>query len=225
MPSFLTLCLVFLSAIGCVWGESVTYKVASQNSVSILSGNAPSGSSTSFITTYTNNIGQLTSGNHMTLTLSGYAGCKITGITMSMKSNTSKGAGSFTMTVGSKTLAFIPNSKFNTTNWHGSWTTSYVAVTPAMSISDYVIQSGESVAITISASENSLYCESFTINYAPAITATYTVNLHSGTAGTQLTETSGGAGVTLPQLTSYNSNYTFAGWSATRLTEETSTAP
>ncbi|MBQ4063327.1 MAG: chitobiase/beta-hexosaminidase C-terminal domain-containing protein, partial [Bacteroidaceae bacterium] len=101
----------------------------------------------------------------MTLTLSGYAGYKITGITLSMRSNTSKGAGSYSMVVGETTISSIDDAKFNTANWNGAWSTSYVNVTPAMTNSDYTIANGENVVITIAASANSLYCQSFTIEY------------------------------------------------------------
>lgn len=213
---FLTLCFVCLIGIGCAWGETVTYTVISTNSVTA-TGNAPAGSSVTYSSTYSTEY-QLTKDNSMILTLSGYTGCKITGITLSMKSNSSAGAGSFSMIAGSTSLSTIGNSKFNSSNWHGGWATSYVPVTPTMSNNNYTIQSGEKVVIKISASANSLYCQSFTITYTPAIVLPHTVSLHSGTAGTQLTETSGGAGVTLPSLSSPCPEYSFHGWSTSSTT-------
>ena len=150
-------------AVFAVQAETVIYTVESTSAVSV-SGTAPSGSSATYESTYTNKY-QLTSGNSMTLTLSGYAGYKITGITLSMRSNTSKGAGSYSMVVGETTISSIDDAKFNTANWNGAWSTSYVNVTPAMTNSDYTIANGENVVITIAASANSLYCQSFTIEY------------------------------------------------------------
>ena len=169
---FLSLCLMI---VGCLWGsaawaETVTYTVTSTSAVST-SGTAPSGSKATYSSTY-NEIAKLTEKNSMTLTLSGYAGKKITGITLSMKSNSSKGAGYLSVKAGTSTLASIgsPSSgvKFNNSAWHGSWSTSYVDVTPTMSNSAYAIQDKDEVVILIGATANSLYCQSFTLTYEDA---------------------------------------------------------
>ena len=143
--------------------QTVKYTVASTSSVTT-SGIAPNGSSATYKSTYTTKC-QLTSGNSMTLTLSGYDGKTITGITLSMKSNSSKGKGSLTVTAGNETIASISDSKFNTANWNGSWSTSYVDKVVTLSNANYVIATGETVTITIAATENSLYCQSFELTY------------------------------------------------------------
>ena len=163
MKKFLLSIFAVLFAFAGVQAEEVTYTVTSSSAVSS-SGNVPSGSSVTYSSTYGTKC-QLTGGNSMTLTLSGYAGCKITGIKLSMKSNSSTGAGSFSMKVGDTTLSSISDSKFNTSSWNGAWSTSYVDVTPTMSNADYTIADGENVVITIAATANSLYCQSFTITY------------------------------------------------------------
>ncbi|MDY2943573.1 MAG: chitobiase/beta-hexosaminidase C-terminal domain-containing protein [Paludibacteraceae bacterium] len=190
---------LFLSAmlLACatnLWAESVTFTVTSTTTVST-SGTAPDGSSATFKNTYTTKE-QLTGGNSMTLTLTGYAGCTITGITLSMKSNSSKGAGYLSVKAGTTTLASIGSSSsglnFNNAAWHGAWSTSYVDVTPTMSNNSYVIQTGEDVVIVIGATANSLYCQSFTITYEPSSTpaATLSTIAISGTP-TQLSYTEG----------------------------------
>lgn len=180
---FLSLCLMI---VGCLWGsaawaESVTYTVTSNSAVST-SGTAPSGSKATYSSTY-NEIAKLTEKNSMTLTLSGYAGKKITGITLSMRSNSSKGAGYLSVKAGTSTLASIgsPSSgvKFNNSAWHGSWSTSYVNVKPTMSNSAYAIQDKDEVVILIGATANSLYCQSFTLTYEDAGSPTF--SLASGT--------------------------------------------
>lgn len=144
--------------------KTVKYDVTSTTAVST-SQTAPNGSKATYASTYGTKC-QLTGGNSMTLTLEGFGGCKITGITLSMKSNSKGGAGSFSALAGSTTIASITGSAFNTANWYGAWSgTNYVDVTVAMSNSDYLIQDGENVVLTISASANSLYCQSFTITY------------------------------------------------------------
>lgn len=144
--------------------DSATYTITSTSAVST-SGVTPTGSTATFKNTYNSNKQQLTSGNSMTLTLSGYDGYIITGITLSMKSNTSKGAGSLSVKAGSTTLSSIATANFNNSSWNGAWSTSFVDIVPAMTNSEYIIQSGEIVTIIIAATTNSLYCESFTIDY------------------------------------------------------------
>ena len=147
--------------VGNAWAETVTYTVTSKSAVSS-SGTAPEGSSATYSSTY-NTKCQLTSGNSMTLTLSGFDGCTITGLTLSMKSNSSKGKGSMSMTVGSTSIASIADSKFNTANWAGKWSTSYLDIKPAVTAT--TVASGEKIVIKIAATENSLYCQSFTLTY------------------------------------------------------------
>lgn len=124
----------------------------------------------------------------MTLTLSGYAGCKITSITLSMRSNSSAGAGYLSIKAGTTTLATIGSSssgvKFNNAAWHGSWSTSYVNVTPTMSNTTYTIQNGENVVIVIGATTNSLYCQSFTITYEEAASYNITATSNDNSLGT-----------------------------------------
>ena len=163
MKKFLLSIFAVLFAFAGAQAEEVTYTVSSTSAVET-SGTAPAGSSAAYSSTYGTKY-QLTGGNSMTLTLSGYAGCKITGIKLSMRSNSSKGAGSFSMKAGETTLSSISDSKFNTPNWNGAWSTSYVDVTPTMSNADYTIADSENVVITIAATANSLYCQSFTITY------------------------------------------------------------
>ena len=144
-------------------GTSVTYTVESTSKVNV-TGTAPEGSSATYASTYTTKC-QLTSGKSMTLTLSGFEGNKITGITLSMKSNKSGGKGSFTAVAGTTTIASIADAAFNTASWNGAWSTEYVDVIPTMTKSDYTVQKDENVVITIAASANSLYCQSFTVYY------------------------------------------------------------
>ena len=142
--------------------KSVTYTVASTSSLTV-SGEAPAGSATTFKNTYTSNKQQMTSGNSQTYTLSGYSGYTITGIKLSMKSNSSAGAGSLSVKAGSKTIASIADSKFNTANWNSSWSTSFVDIEP--SVTETLVGAGEDVVVVIKASANSLFCQSITITY------------------------------------------------------------
>ena len=145
--------------------NTATYTVESTSAVS--SSGAPSGTSATYSSTYTSKC-QLTAGNSMTLTLSGYSGNTIKGITLSMKSNASKGAGSLTVTIGTTKVVEIEDAKFNDASWYGSWSTSYVNISPTMT--EYEVQENETIVIALAASANSLYCESFSITYEDGAT-------------------------------------------------------
>ena len=141
----------------------VTYTVTSTSAVSV-SGIAPAGSSATYKSTY-NTTFQLTKNNSMTLTLSGFAGNKITGIKLSMKSNSKGGAGNFSATVGTTKISSISTASFNTNSWAGKWSTSYIDVTPSVTATE--VGTGENVVLKIEATANSLYCQSITITYEP----------------------------------------------------------
>ena len=148
------------SGVGSATEYTVVYTPSTKTTIKT-TGTAPDGSSVKYNNTYATN--QITGGNAATLTLSGYDGAKITGITMSMKSNSSKGAGSYTMTVGEKNISSITDSKFNTQSWYGAWSTSYVDIKPAVTTT--TVGSGENIEVIIKASANSLYIEKYTITY------------------------------------------------------------
>ncbi len=139
------------------------YTITSKTAVSV-SGTAPAGSTAAFSTTYSN-MNQLTKDNSMTLTLHGYSGKKITGIKLSMKSNASAGAGTFSAVAGATTLASISSATgFNSWYDNKSYGTSYRDVNVTLTNSLYTIGE-EDVVITITATTNSLYCQSFSITY------------------------------------------------------------
>ena len=146
-------------------GDQATYTITGKTSVT--SSGAPTGSSAQYATTYSN-MNQLTNGNSATLTLSGYAGLKITAISLEMRSNASGGGGSFTAVAGTTTISSIVDSKFNTPNWNGAWSTANVKIVPAMSNDSYSIKSNETVVLTINSTANSLFIYSCTITYAEA---------------------------------------------------------
>ena len=161
MKKFLLSFLCFLLAIGGGYAEEVTYTVTSTSAVSV-SGTAPEGSSATYSSTYSTKC-QLTKDNSMTLTLKGFAGNKITGIKMSMKSNKSGGSGYFSAKVGDTPISSIATSQFKSNNWYGSWSQEYVDITPT--ITETEVKQGENIVIKIAATANSLYCQSFTITY------------------------------------------------------------
>ena len=174
----------------------------------------------------------------MTLTLSGYAGQKITGLTLSMKSNTNKGAGYLDVKAGTKQLAAIgsPSSgvSFSNAAWHGSWSTSYVDVVVSLLDDTYIIQDGEDVVIVIGATVKSLYCQSFTLTYEaggsseplPTYNVSWKVNGVSYTTGDPSTSVKGGQSVTvLPTEPAAIGSKEFVGWTNAEIAAAQPTAP
>lgn len=140
---------------------SVTYTVTSTSNVNT-TGTAPQGSSAVYSQTH-GTAKQMTAGNSITLTLSGFDGKTITGASVSVKSNSSKGAGSLSLVTGSTTIAQIASSAFNTSNWNGSWSTSYVDKT--LTVTRTTIAENGTITLTIEATVNSLYFQSLTLTY------------------------------------------------------------
>lgn len=142
--------------------ETAVYTVSTTTSVTA-TGTIPSGSIATYSQTY-GTVSQITSNNSATLTISGYAGKKITSIVLSMKSNASKGKGTLEIKAGKTVISSISSTAgFNTANWYGAWSTSYVNVTKTPT--SYDIQTGEDVVVKIAATENSLFIEKYSITY------------------------------------------------------------
>jgi uncharacterized protein (TIGR02145 family)/uncharacterized repeat protein (TIGR02543 family) len=226
---FLSFCFILFLMNTTVKAETVTYTIQSKSSVST-SGTAPSGSLVTYNQTFATAC-QITKNNSMTFTLSGYEGYIIKGITLSMKSNTSGGAGYYSMVVGSTTLSSIATSTnpaaFNNSAWHGSWSTSYVDVTPSMTNNNYTIGAGENVVITIAATANSLYCQSITLTYEAVPKHTITFNPGTGTCATASAYVNAIDLSTItatPSSSCQASGYVFVGWSESAVAE-TNTEP
>lgn len=208
---FLALAIMALLSVN-AWGETVTYTIKSTSSVTT-SGTAPTGSSASFSTTYTN-MNQLTKGNSHTFTLSGFDGCTITGLTVNCKTNASSGVGSYTLTINGSQKGTLSISKIGD---------SYQNKT--MTVTSTKVNSGTNVTFVGNCTTNSLYTNSITITYTPAATAKYTVTFYTASGVSQnITEVSAGAGVTPPSMEQTCGDYTFAGWSKTQRTTEVTTA-
>lgn len=161
----LTLLLLAVCATGGA-ETTVTYTVVSTSSVK--STDAPAGTTAKYESTFGTKF-QLTSGKTMTLTLSGYAGKKITGLKLSMHSNKSGGAGYLDAKIGTKTLASLGSSKQGVTfnQWYDNknYTLNNTNVTAEVTPTEV---NNEDIVITIGATVNSLYCQSFTLTYENA---------------------------------------------------------
>ncbi len=139
------------------YAQGAVYTITSRESVS--EQGAPEGSSATFYNTYGNDKCQLTSDNSMTLTLSGYDLYTIKAITLRMKSNASKGYGTLSVTIGGNAVSFTTNKWYDGGHHTDSYEDIQVSLTPTR------VMPGKNVVIEIEASQNSLYCQSFAIEY------------------------------------------------------------
>lgn len=153
-----------LTQSGVVSVNSVTYTPTSATAVTT-TGTAPVESSITFNNTY-NKKNQITKNNSQTYTIKGFEGCTIKKVVLSMKSNKDAGAGTFSLKAGTTELAAIKNST-TFDKWYNntSYSTSYKDVTVSLTNDSYTIKANEDVVIVITASVNSLYCQSVTIEY------------------------------------------------------------
>lgn len=169
------------------WADEVKYTISSLNTLTT-TGTAPAGSSASIVETYSTSC-QMTKGNKQTLTLKNYNGLRITKIVLSMKSNSKGGGGNlYYSTDGGTTKTYIVGSSsagatFNTASWNGSWSTSYVDITKNTDITC----TDDDFVIVISATANSIYCQSYTITYEAtsalssiALSGSYKTKFHVG---------------------------------------------
>lgn len=189
--AFLFLCTFLTIGTNTAWGETVTYTVSKKDAVTA-SGTAPTGSSVTYLQTFATPK-QITKGNSATLTLSGFEGKKITGIVLNMQSNKSQGAGKFSAVAGTTTIASIASATtFDKWYDNTSYGSRYRNVTVKLTNSDYAIKTGEKVVITIAATVNSLYIQSYTITYtsaAPSCTPPTTFTIENKTISLSEAET------------------------------------
>ena len=213
LKSLLSLVLMFVGInVGQAATKTVTYTVDSKTTV-ISSGDVPAGSSATFLNTGTGNNDQVTKNKSMTLTLSGFDSTTITGLTLSMKSNTGSGAGSFSMTCGTTSLASIATAGFNTSSWYSAWSTSFVNIYP--SVTSNTVGSGQNIVITIVSTENSLYCQSFTLTYEDSGVAKTPTVTSFGAGAQNSYDAFLGEGFTAPTATVDNSGTVTYGSSST----------
>lgn len=164
--------------------------------------------------------GQMTAGNSTTLTITGWKGYTIKNITLSMKSNKSVGAGKLEVTIDGKPVWTISDSKFSSKNWHGAFSQAFVPI--EHTFSPEVVCSQGDLSIYIEASENSLYVESYTIEYEVPLPHPYTLSCRvTDDMVLPITETAVGAGVILPPAPNMSGWY-FVGWVSNIYTPTTS---
>lgn len=137
-----------------VTGGSMTF-VQTSKDAGTLTG-APEGVTATFNNTYTGNKEQLTANNSMTLTISGMTSAyKVTGVTLEVHNNSSKGKGTAVVTMNGDEIGSMTITGLGTTYQE-----------KAVEITETVFNGN--LVITISATENSVFCDKFVIDYAAA---------------------------------------------------------
>ena len=170
-------CAVTVTAL-CGSYSKATYTVTSSSAVS--ASGAPTGADATFVNTYSTKD-QMTSGKSQTLTLSGYTGCVIKGLTLTMRSNGSAGAGTLSVKVGSTSIAAISSAtNFNAWGDNTSYGTDYRDVHITLSNDNLTVGSGKNIVIVISATTNSLYCTAFKLCYEEGCAAPTSVGTKNG---------------------------------------------
>lgn len=197
---------------------TATYTLSSTTTVEA-SGDVPEGSAYYYSrSASTGQKGQMTAGNSTTLRLSGWFGCTIDSVVLSMRSNKEQGAGSMEMRIGERVVWRITDSAFADKAWHGSYTTDWVDISKGM---HEKVGAGEDVEICIEASKNSLYINSYTIYYSQPAPEAYEVCFVTGLSESPdcLMERTIGSGVVLPNGVDTLA-WHFLGWSEKDVLEE-----
>ena len=176
------------------YAHGATYVVDTKTSVTT-EGSVPEGSSATFVNT-SNTPKQITSGKTMTLVLSGYTGYTIKGVQLNAGTNNSSGEGTLSITIGGDEVATGANAdKWYDGNHHYGTNNGTDFESVLVSMNPKTVKYGEDIVITIAASENSLYCQSFTILYdllPVEVENTTTIEARDLAAGTAVTIHDGG---------------------------------
>ena len=106
---------------------------------------------------------QLTGGKDVTFTISGYAGMKISGVDLVMRSNGGAGSGALTVTAGSTNILAIETAPFSDETWNGAYNANATDLYKVTT--EYVVGSGETIKFAFSATVNSLYIHSVAVRY------------------------------------------------------------
>ena len=161
----LTLALLFFLSSSLVRGgeRTVTYQVGS--SLTVIEGEAPEGAVATVVRDGSSQK-EVRAGHSMTLSLSGYGGCVIRSLTLSMASAAKGGKGTFSFMADTVVLAEIAEKKafddWYDNEGHGI---QYRPIHVALIDDSHVIADDETLILTIVCRENSLFLESFTMTY------------------------------------------------------------
>ena len=207
-------------------GDTGSFTAAITAKNKITANSKPTGTTISLVETYSTSK-QMTKGNSQTLTVNLPDNYYLTGLTLSMKSNASGGAGS--LTINETTI--ISSAKFNSSSWHGAWSTSYVDVAIDNTAFANLVKNNDvnDFTIVIEATANSLYCQSYTMSwgYYEDTNTYHTVSFNTLGNGSyddrQVIEGEGAGELPVPTKAKDEENqkrYQFLGWYALSNTDD-----
>lgn len=175
----------------------MTWTVESKNAVTLTDGTVPYDIEVSYANTY--NKGQLRAGDVAALVLRNLGGLTVERVSLAMRANASKGAGTIVLVCNDAQLAQ------RTVNWQ--------TVSTDVEVFSGQQHGVDSMAIRVTGTENSIYVDAFTIEYSPR--APMSVVLMRGSTPIEtLMEEHGMSGVILPWLQDED-HWRFRGWSKT----------
>ena len=186
------------------WEEhSVTFEFITNSPYYSTTGELPAGSGATYA--LDDWVDCVDAGNVNTLTLTGWAGKKITGLSMLMRSWTNAvgedtGRGSFTMATAGTNIVYVPDAPFSDDAWNGAWSRSWVTVD--FDVSETVVGTGNSVTLTWTGTEDSLLFDYVTVTYETlesegVAVPDMTNGIAVGESGVTLGMSTNGAGTTV----------------------------
>ena len=157
--------------------------------------------------TNTGRKGSVTANDTATLRITNFDGLSVEAVDVYIRSNQSSGAGVLTMDVNG---AQVAKKEGSFKQWTGNWdNTNYHAISLLSSTRHHV----DEMTIRLVGTESSLHIEKYVITYKQPLPRTVTLK-NADNIYTTLTETTGLAGVTLPQLAD-REGWSFVGWTPT----------
>ena len=146
------LVLILTLGVGNAWGDSAVFTPTGSSSGTLTG--APTGATATFSNSGSG-ANQMTSGKGQTLTLSGFDGCTVTGVTVHVRCNKSSGAGSGSLTInGSSAGSLASQSGLGNTYVDKNFT-----------VTSTLVGTGKTIVVTLTASKNSFWCDKYTITY------------------------------------------------------------
>ncbi len=176
-------------------------------------GTLPEESQTYFQQTGNGKYGQMTANNSTTLRLANLSNIRLHSVTVNMHSNTSSGSGSMLIKTNQRPLFSLPEGTF--ADWTGDYSTTAVPIVYEPNTAIAFGGQQNELTITITASENSLYVDSYVITYSAMPPAQHHVFFETGTdyQVKRIRESAVGSGVVLPSCPDASDAWRFVGWS------------
>lgn len=190
-----------------------------ESKTKLVASNEPENSSFDIIQTGAQKF-RMTSGTSTTIHLYGYSNVRIKSVHLSMRSNSASGAGFLQMKVDGNVFWSIPDYSFSDKQWNGEYSTEYVEISRFFD----GILNGENIEIYIESTENSIYINSFSIEYEyintpgveePPVIVNHVITFHTNIPDEQdlIYNVPDSSNIIVPVLDYDNGYWQFYAWS------------